>query len=294
MTANPSTDLFTGWLKNCSPEEREHVFTELRKTIRLHVLEEEFGAPAEAILDAIKAAPELTQRMLKGVIADFCFGRLVVPELKQYGWTAEKLEGNHSYDHKLTDSDGPVTIQVKLQRSAKGKPYVSNGRQHGLTADMFMCEVWRTRTGKKKKKNSKASQKAESTALDNETGSADDADQPKIQDSRPYDFNAFDILAVSLRPSTNRWEDFRYTVAAWLAPEIAGSNLIFKYQPVPRIPNCDWTDDFNEVVRWLRSGKKKTIAGRLPPKPPRQAMPAKPRVRKGRKASIPSDAVPLA
>jgi hypothetical protein len=291
MTANPSTDLFIGWLNNCSSEERDLVFKELRKTIRLHILEEEFGAPAEAILDAIKAAPELTQRMLKGVIADFCFGRLVVPELKQYGWTAEKLEGNYSYDHKLKDSGGPVTIQVKLQRSTKGKPYISNGRQYGLVTDMFMCEVWRTRTGKKKKP--KASQKAEFTTPDNVTGSENDADQPEIQDSRPYDFNAFDILAVSLRPSTNKWEDFRYTVAAWLEPVTEGSNLIYKYQPVPRIPNEDWTDDLNEVVRWLRSGTTKTVAGRLPPKPPKQVKPAKPRVRNSRKTSIPSDADPL-
>jgi hypothetical protein len=77
--------------------------------------------------------------------------------------------------------------------------------------------------------------------------------------TRPYRYGEFDVLAVSLYPSTKRWDAFMYTVASWLVPDSKDETLIFKYQPVANLPNEDWTDDFEKAVTWLRSGAKKTV-----------------------------------
>jgi len=50
--------------------------------------------------------------------------------------------------------------------------------------------------------------------------------------TRPYRFGEFDILAVSMHPSTRDWSMFHYTVANWLVPRENDSNQIEKLQPV--------------------------------------------------------------
>jgi len=77
--------------------------------------------------------------------------------------------------------------------------------------------------------------------------------------TRPYHFGEFDLLAVSMQPSTNMWDRFMYTVADWLLPSRTDPSEILKFQPVATAPNDDWTDDFRTAVAWLRSGVKKTI-----------------------------------
>jgi hypothetical protein len=69
----------------------------------------------------------------------------------------------------------------------------------------------------------------------------------------------FDLLAVAMYPSTERWDTFMYTVADWLIPEPLDQDVIFKYQPVASTANEDWTDRFQTAVKWLRSKEKKTI-----------------------------------
>ena len=101
-----------------------------------------------------------------------------------------------------------------------------------LSSDMYVVETQRTRGGK---------------------------DPTSGEDTRPYRYGEFDILAVSMHPSTNRWEDFLYTVTDWLLPGSI-SNRILKFQPVSKTVNDDWTTDFEEVIRWWRSGQKKNIA----------------------------------
>ena len=96
-------------------------------------------------------------------------------------------------------------------------------------ADMWVIETQRTRGGKDSKGNA----------------------------TRPYKFREFDILAVNLHPSTNDWSKFRYSVVRWLIPDPMNKAEIFKYQPVPRAPNDDWTDDLAECIRWFRSDRKK-------------------------------------
>jgi hypothetical protein len=73
-------------LERCSDAERDALFAELRKTRVIHKYEQVVGAPAEMILEAIHRAPELTRRMLRGVIADAAFAQFVVPQLSPLGW----------------------------------------------------------------------------------------------------------------------------------------------------------------------------------------------------------------
>jgi len=77
--------------------------------------------------------------------------------------------------------------------------------------------------------------------------------------TRPYHFGEFDLLAVSMQPSTNMWDRFMYTVADWLLPSRTHPSELLKFQPVATAPNHDWTDDFRTAVAWLRSGLEKTI-----------------------------------
>lgn len=224
-------------LVKCTDAEREAIFRELRTTIGIHELENTFGAPAEVILEAIHRAPELTRRMLRGVVADAAFAQFIVPMLAKQGWKNVTPDGNHAFDHVLADEKGPITIQVKLQRSERGAPVVTTGTKFGLAKNMYMVEPQRTRGGKKRGA-------AEDDAADNKT--------------RPYRYGEFDVLAVSLQPSTGNWTSFRYTVGNWLLPG-KGPNEIATYQPVAMQPNADWTDDFATVAKWVRSGIAKRV-----------------------------------
>lgn len=218
-------------LAQCSTEERSKLFNALRSEFPIHQLEQTLGAPAEVILEAIHRAPELTRRMLRGVIADAAFAQFVVPELVDSGWKDVTPEGNHSFDYKLEDAEGAITIQVKLQRSEKGRPVIKNGTRFGFGPEVFMVEPQKTRGGTEKKNNRK---------------------------TRPYRYKDFDILAVSLQPSNGHWDSFMYTVSRWL---IRGKKAdeIATMQPVSMTPNEFWTDDFYIAAQWFRgvSGKKR-------------------------------------
>jgi hypothetical protein len=223
-------------LAQCNEAERKALFKALRATNQIHELEAIFGAPAEVILEAIHRAPELTRRMLRGVIADAAFAQFIVPMLAEQGWRNVTPEGNFSYDYLLGDTVGKISVQVKLQRSEKGTPVITTGGNYGMGPGMYMVEPQKTRGGTKRGGNGEGESK-----------------------TRPYRFGDFDVLAVSLQPSAKKWTSFRYTVSNWLLPG-KGPNEIGTYQPVAISPNDDWTDDFSEVARWFRSGIKKTIA----------------------------------
>lgn len=244
MTEN-NFDAIKRLLAGCTDEERRAVLREIRQTVQLHQLEVDFGAPAEVILEAIHRAPELTRRMLRGVIADAAFATMVVPRLRELGWSDVTPEGNFAFDHALADAHGRVTVQVKLQRSERGKPVITTGLKYGLAAEMFMVEPQKTRSGQRRT-----------------NGGADTDDSSK---TRPYRYGDFDVLAVSLQPSTGDWSRFRYTVADWLLPG-KGANEIATYQPVAMSPDEDWTDDFSEVARWFRARTSKRIANPVEPR----------------------------
>lgn len=157
-------------------------------------------------------------------------------------------EGNYSFDHLLEDDIGKISIQVKLQRSEKGSPVVTTGIRYGLASGYYMVEPQRTRGGTKRSAASGASGNG---------GNKDDK-------TRPYRYGEFDLIAVSLQPSTGDWSRFRYTVGNWLLSGKA-ANEIAMYQPVSTETDSDWTDDFEQAVAWFRSGIQKRISGQADP-----------------------------
>ena len=176
------------------------------------------------ILEAVHRAPELTRRMLRGVIADAAFRQFAVSKLARSGWRDVTPVGNFAFDYKLDDGAGPITIQVKLQRSERGNPVVKRGERFGFGDTVHIVETQKTRTG-----------------TDGEN-----------QQTRPYRYDEFDILAVSMQPSTSKWDRYMYTLGRWLLP---GQNVgeMATLQPVPMSPNNFWTDDFDTAAQWLRT-----------------------------------------
>lgn len=209
-------------LEQCSQEERREIFNHLRKEFQIHPLETDLNTQAEVILEAMARSSDLTMRGIRGIIAEAAFLVDVLQRLE--GWKIGELAGDAPYDFLIEDAAGSVSIQVKMQRRERGIPLVR--------ADKFVVETQRTRTGR------------------NAAGAA----------TRPYRFGEFDILAVSLHPSTNNWTDFVYTVGTWLRPRSGDANLLEVFQPIPREPNEDWTDSLETSVEWLRSGTRRTIA----------------------------------
>ncbi|MFQ5854610.1 MAG: hypothetical protein ACE5LU_03050 [Anaerolineae bacterium] len=223
-----STEEIIALLQSCTPEQRRRIFRELRKEFSIHPLEEELSIRAEIILEAIARAGGLTLRMIRGVIAEVAFKIEVIEKLE--GWKDITPEGNLPYDFKLDDGNGPVTIQVKLQRSKGGRPARAHEGYVRFSQDMYLIEPQKTRKGE---------MAGESTRL--------------------YRFGEFDILAASMQPSTNDWSSFMYTVGDWLLPDTRDKSRVLKFQPIPMEPNDDWTDDFETCVRWLRSREQKRI-----------------------------------
>lgn len=211
-------------LESCSDEERLQVFQYLRKTISIHPIEAKLNAQAEVILEAIDRASDLTLRGIRGIIAEAAFLVEVIGKLD--GWKDITPPGDAAYDFLIEDAIGPVSIQVKMQRKERGEPKLRNGK--------YVVETQRTRGGK-----------------DHVTGLA----------TRPYRFGEFDILAVSMHPSTNDWNIFRYTVGTWLRPRPSTPNLLEVMQPLSQTINEDWIDNLATCIEWFRSGTKRTIAG---------------------------------
>jgi len=133
----------TELLATCSYGQKQRIFSQLRREILIHEFENVIGAPAEMILEAVHRAPELTRRMLRGVIADAAFRQFVIPPLLDKGWKDSTPEGNFAYDYILSDATGPVSIQVKLQRSERGKPVIRAGKKYGFTDEVFIVETKR-------------------------------------------------------------------------------------------------------------------------------------------------------
>lgn len=221
-------------LTQCSPEQRETLFRELRQRHVIHEFERIIGAPAEMILEAVHRAPELTRRMLRGVIADAAFRTFVVTAVEPLGWRDVTPQGNFAYDYMMDDAQGRVSVQVKLQRSERGVPVVKNAARYGFEGEVFMTETQKTRTG-------------------------NDGDGAK---TRPYRYGEFDVLAVSMQPSTGKWDRYMYTLGRWLLPG-KGDNEMATLQPVAMAPNEFWTDDFATVAAWFRAedgGKRMAMA----------------------------------
>lgn len=220
-------------LEQCTVEERLQVFKHLRRDFSIHPFEAALNTTAEIILEAISKAPDLTVRGVRGIIAEAAFVVDVVSPLLGIGWLDVTPKGDVPVDCVLEDALGKVRVQVKMQRRKAHRPMMANEGYRFLAADQFVAETQRTRGGKDSRGAS----------------------------TRPYRFGEFDILAVSLHPSTNNWSEFMYTVANWLIPDPKAPGCLLKFQPVSPIPNADWTKNFLECVHWFRSGQNKRIAG---------------------------------
>src|SRR5262249_9681681 len=143
----------------------------------------------------------LALRMIRGVIAQTIFSMEIVEYL--VGWSDITPQEDLPYDFLLEDGVGVVRVQVKLQRSEAHLPMLRKsmrGYWSSLT-DMYVVETQRTRGG-----------------IDKKTGAP----------TRPYRFGEFDILAVSMYPSTNEWVRFMYTVSNWLIPSPTNATEILK------------------------------------------------------------------
>lgn len=145
-------------------------------------------------------------------------------------WKNTTPDGNIPFDYRLEDSTGQVKVQVKMQRQKNHMPMTAKQAGGHLPEDCWVVETQRTRGGTK-----------------------------NGEETRPYRFGEFDILAVSMHPSCKDWSSFMYTVANWLLPRKDNPTLIQKFQPVSKIPNEVWTDDFETAVQWYRSGQTRSL-----------------------------------
>lgn len=226
----PEMQQMVEMLEQCTLEQRKEIFERLRKEFKIHPIEVDLNVQAEVILEAIRRSSDLTLRGIRGIIAEASFDMNVASKL--VGWTSAPLAGDPAYDCLLEQGGNKIRIQVKMQRLISHRPMMASEAFRRLPADMYVVETQRTRGGK-----------------DSKTGDA----------TRPYRFGEFDILAVSLHPSTNDWSKFRYTLERWLLPDPTAPDCLLKFQPIPTAPNEDWTDDLTVCIQWFQSLAKKTI-----------------------------------
>lgn len=218
-------------LAQCNREQRQEIFQHLRKEFRIHPIEDELNVQAEVILEAIHKSSDLTLRGIRGVIAQAAFEVNIANRLA--GFEVVPIKGDPPYDCLLRDAHSDIRIQVKMQRLKDHRPMMAKEAYRYLPPDKYVVETQRTRGGK-----------------DPATG----------ENTRPYKFGEFDILAVSFHPSTNDWSRFIYTVERWLISSPDAPECLLKFQPVPVHPNSDWTDDLQTCITWLRSATNKTIS----------------------------------
>jgi hypothetical protein len=187
-------------VSSCSAEQKQSIYKAIRSEIAIHDLEKHFNISAEIILGAIARAGDLTQRGVRGVIAETVFALDIVPTV--IGWTDEADGIEDAYDSCLVHETTRVRVQVKMQRKEKGMPKIgSDGK--------FVVEVQRTRRG---------------TAPDGTS-------------TRPYRFGEFDLIAVCMEPSTKDWRTFMYARSSDLAPSKKDQTTIQTLQSVPTFGN---------------------------------------------------------
>lgn len=218
-------------LDDLPTDDQRLVLAHLRKLHPIHEIEADWGVPAEVILEAIARSSDLSQRGVRGLIAEAYFETCVLPLLTDWE-DVSPPPGNVAYDFAVKKGERVARIQVKTQRRKAGRPMKANEGYSRLSSDFYVVETQKTRAGK-----------------DSDGG-----------DTRPYRFDDFDILAVNMEPATGDWREFRYTLARWLIPRDDDPALILKFQPVPLEPNDDWTDSLTTCLGWLEGDAEKRIA----------------------------------
>lgn len=216
-------------LDSTTPEVQRQVLAWLRERYPVHPLENLWRVPAEVILEAISRSTDLSQRGIRGLIAEAYFDQVVATRI--VGWHKDTPPGNHPFDCLLRRGEQAVRIQVKSQRRKRGAPMRAHEALRSLSEDKYVVETQKTRAGQ----------------------------DAQGESTRPYRFDEFDVLAVCMEASTSDWTAFRYTVARWLLPASENSFHLLKFQPVPSLPNTDWTDDLSTAIEWFLMGQRKTI-----------------------------------
>lgn len=220
MTRSEATkEKILALLYSLSPDERDTLLASVRRIYRfpIHPLEAIFGVSAEVILEAIHRGTDLTQRGVRGMIAEAVFETDIAPKIS--GWKVIpniSESADFTFEHQETGSR--LTVQIKLQRREKGVPKRTKDRLH------FVVEVQKTRSGVK-----------------------------RGQASRPYRFGDFDILAVCMQPSTGQWTDFHFVAAERLAPRRGDPKLIEKLQPVPSPIREPWYNSLSDCLASIHS-----------------------------------------
>jgi hypothetical protein len=228
-----SLDNLRHLLDQCSDEERAALLDYLKARLPEHPLEREWGVGAEIILSAISRSSDLTKRGVRGIIAEAVFERNVLADLKD--WEAVRFVDDRPYDFLIRakgENPREVRIQVKLQRMLKQQPMRASEANRHYPLDMHVVEVQKTRGG-----------------FDPQTN----------EDTRPYRFGEFDILAVNTHPSTREWNRFLFTLGSWLIPRSPNAALIEIFQPVAAAPNDVWTDKLETCLQWLVANEPKRI-----------------------------------
>lgn len=208
-------------IESLSEDAQRALLARLRELYPIHKIEAEWGVPAEVILEAIARSSDLSQRGVRGLIAEAYFEMRIMPMLA--GWKNDTPPGNHAYDFRLRRDRQLVTIQVKNQRRKSGRPMMAHEAYRWLPADAYVVETQKTRAG---------------------------TDAQGLS-TRPYRFGEFDILAVNMEPATGDWTQFRYTLEKWLLPSREDGSLILKFQPVPLDHGNNWTDDLAVALDWF-------------------------------------------
>jgi len=201
-------------LPKCTVAERAQILAELRQEEARHPFEVRLNTTTNVILEALHRASDLTIRGIRGIIGEACFVTNVIPTLRN--WESLEVIGDLPHDACLRDQTSEIRIQVKMQRKAKQVPLIRDGQA--------VVEVQRTRGGTR-----------------------------DGEETRPYKFGEFDMLAVCMEPSTGDWNRFYFIPQRWLIPRQGKAALIEIMQPVSLDSDSVWTSDFDEAVRRLRA-----------------------------------------
>ncbi len=199
-------------VRACPPDQKQRIFAEIRDDILIHELERGFGVRAEVILEAISRATDLTQRGVRGVIAETVFVLDIIPTLAD--WRDDPPVGDLSYDACMCKDNHRVRIQVKMQRRIRGEPMMQRGS--------YVVEVQRTRGGEREGVK-----------------------------TRPYRYGEFDLIAVCMQASTHDWHAFMHASASDLVPDAGDPTIIKTLQPVPSHTAKHegiWTNDLRAAL----------------------------------------------
>ncbi len=265
----PAFDVIWRLIADAEPVTKAAIFQDLRKHQVLHRLETEWGTQAEFILEAISRSQDITQRGVRGIIAELAFSEYILRPLSARLREIE-IVGDQPYDALIADEIGQIRIQTKNQRlvldptSRRRVPLQPNAARvarYPSVAGWFVAETQKTRSGKAKF--------ADKSASDGNS-----------QSTRPYRFGEFDVLSVCLHPSTNDWTRFMFSPASTLLRRPSNHDQLEVLQPVPRTPCFAWTTSLMECISWVRDPA--TCPATFDEIPPTARVPRKVRAGKSR------------